>query len=65
MTNKPTKWGFKFWVITDLTGYTTNFNLYCGKQHTDLSLISGLGLPNDVARVITSIPSPRVLYLSG
>ena len=63
--NKPTKWGFKFWIIADSTGYTTNFNLYCGKQHTDLSLISGLGLSNDVARVITSIPSPRVLYLSG
>lgn len=22
MPNKPTKWGFKFWVIADPTGYT-------------------------------------------
>ena len=48
--NKPTQWGFKFWVIADSTGYTTNFNLYCGKQRTDLSLISGHGLSYDVVK---------------
>ena len=26
--NKPTKWGFKFWVLADPTGYTIDFNPY-------------------------------------
>ena len=30
--NKPTKWGFKFWVLADSTGFTSNCSLYCGKQ---------------------------------
>ena len=28
--NKPTKWGFKYRVISDLTGYTKDFNIYYG-----------------------------------
>ena len=31
MRNKPTKWGFKYWVLADITGYTVDFNLYEGK----------------------------------
>ena len=31
--NKPTKWGVKFWVLADSTGFTSNCSLYCGKQH--------------------------------
>lgn len=30
--NKPTKWGFKYWVIADTTGYITYFDLQCGSQ---------------------------------
>ncbi len=31
LRNKPTKWGFKYWVLTDITGYTIDFDLYSGK----------------------------------
>ena len=44
--NKPSKWGFKFWVIADPSGYTLDFNLYCGKQRT--TALSGHGLSYDV-----------------
>ena len=44
--NKPTKWGFKYWILTDPTGYTSDFNIYCGKQQT--TVLSGLGLSYDV-----------------
>ena len=42
--NKPTKWGFKYWVIADVTGYTVDFNLYIGKATES----SGNGLGFDV-----------------
>ena len=32
MKNKPVKWGFKYWVVADTTGYTVDFDLYTGKQ---------------------------------
>jgi len=32
MHNKPVKWGFKLWVISDPTGYTLDFNVYTGKS---------------------------------
>ena len=32
--NKPTKWGFKFWVISDPTGYTIDFDVYAGSRQT-------------------------------
>ena len=44
--NKPTKWGFKFWVLADGTGYMVDFNLYCGRKGT--STISPHGLSYDV-----------------
>ena len=44
--NKPTKWGFKYWILADPTGYTSDFNIYCGKQRT--TVLSGLGLSYDV-----------------
>ena len=31
MKNKPCKWGFKYWVIADSSGYTVDFDLYAGK----------------------------------
>ena len=27
MKNKPTKWGFKVWVVADISGYTFSFNV--------------------------------------
>ena len=32
--NKPTKWGFKFWVLANPTGYTLDFNVYGGQRGT-------------------------------
>ena len=44
--NKPTKWGFKFWVLADVSGYTIDFNLYCGKNRA--TPLSAHGLAYDV-----------------
>lgn len=44
--NKPTKWGFKYWVISDPTGYTLDFDLYCGKHRAQP--LSSNGLTFDV-----------------
>ena len=44
MRNKPTKWGFKYWVLADITGYTVDFNIYLGK----VTASSGKGLSYDV-----------------
>ena len=32
MRNKPTKWGMKYWVIAEITGYKLDFDLYVGKD---------------------------------
>ena len=32
MKNKPCKWGFKYWVIANTSGYTLDFDLYTGKM---------------------------------
>lgn len=40
--NKPTKWGFKIWVLADSkTGYTYTFEIYTGKRLTKTK--NGLG----------------------
>ena len=44
--NKPTKWGFKFWVLADSAGFTSDCSLYCGKQRG--RPISDNGLAFDV-----------------
>ena len=44
MRNKPTKWGFKLWVLADMTGYTVDFDIYTGK----LTEESESGLAYDV-----------------
>ena len=44
--NKPTKWGFKYWVLADPTGYTCNFDLYCGRHR--IRPLSENGLSFDV-----------------
>jgi hypothetical protein len=30
MKDKPTKWGYKYWVIADILGYTIDFDVYYG-----------------------------------
>ena len=42
--NKPTKWGMKYWVLVDRSGYTVDFNIYAGRSTT----YSGNGLSFDV-----------------
>ena len=37
MKDKPSKWGFKYWVLSDPTAYTINFDLYCGAAQTERS----------------------------
>ena len=32
MKDKPVIWGFKYWVIADVSGYTVDFDLYTGKS---------------------------------
>ena len=49
--NKPTKWGFKFWVLADPTGYTCDFELYLGKRSTIRP--SGFGLGCDTVMELT------------
>ena len=50
--NKPTKWGFKYWVLADASGYTVDFNLYCGRKGTQQ--ISPNGLSFDVVMELVS-----------
>ena len=50
--NKPTKWGFKIWVLADPTGYTLDFNVYGGQQGTPLGP-NGLGFD-----VVTNLVKP-------
>jgi hypothetical protein len=48
---KPTKWGFKYWVIADVTGYTTDFELYKGTYPRQE--VSDNGLAYDVVMSLT------------
>lgn len=34
MKDKPTKWGFKYWVISDPSAYTFDFDLYRGASQS-------------------------------
>ena len=44
MCNKPVKWGFKLWVISDPTEFTLDFNMYTGKSenHSQHGLAFGV-----------------------
>ena len=44
MKNKPTKWGFKLWVLADMTRYTVDFDIYTGRTTEK----SDSGLSHDV-----------------
>ena len=50
MKSKPIKWGFKYWVLADPTGYSVDFDLYLGsaEHHTDN------GLAYDVVKKLMS-----------
>ena len=37
MKDKPAKWGFKYWVASDPSAYTYDFNLYLGAAQSDRS----------------------------
>ena len=50
--NKPTKWGYKYWVLADPTGYTVDFDIYYGTSGSDES--SGKGLGYDVVKRLTT-----------
>jgi hypothetical protein len=52
MKDKPVKWGFKYWVLADPSGYTYDFDLYCGAAQ---SARSENGLAFDV---VTSLVTP-------
>lgn len=53
MKDKPTKWGFKLFVLADSkTGYTCNFNVYQGKALTP----SGNGLNYDAVVNLIQVP---------
>ena len=49
--NKPTKWGYKYWVLADPTGYTIDFDVYGGSSQEETS---GKGLAYDVVMNLTS-----------
>ena len=59
--NKPTKWGFKFWVLADCTGYTLDLNLYCGQRRTGTP--SGNGLSYDVVKELVEKYQNQGYYL--
>ncbi|XP_051502197.1 piggyBac transposable element-derived protein 4-like [Myxocyprinus asiaticus] len=46
MRNKPTRWGFKLFVLADSNGYTCDFNIYTGKSLSR----SGKGLGYDAVK---------------
>jgi len=42
--NKPTKWGIKLWVLADsLNGYTSDFDVYIGRNAQQEVSPNGLG----------------------
>ena len=37
MKDKPSKWGFKYWVISDPSAYSYDYNPYLGAAQSDRS----------------------------
>ena len=50
MKSKPIKWGFKYWVLADPTGYSVDFDLYLGSAESH----SENGLAYDVVQKLIS-----------
>ena len=48
--SKPTKWGFKYWIIADPTGYTVDFDVYGGSrqfpERSDTGLVYNVVMKN-------------------
>lgn len=42
MCNKPVKWGFKLWVLADMSGYTIDFNtsIYTRGNHLNVQTMA-------------------------
>jgi hypothetical protein len=53
MKDKPTKWGFKYWVIADILGYTIDFNVYYGAAQEEEVNPNGLAYA-----IITKLVEP-------
>ena len=51
MKDKPAKWGFKYWVVSDPSGYTYDFELYQGAAQSDRS---EHGLAYDVVTMLVA-----------
>ena len=69
MRNKPTKWGFKQWVLADMTGYTVDFDIYTGKSadKSDSGLISlslHLRATSSMWTIFTQVPICLSTYLT-
>ena len=63
LPKKLIKSGFKYWVVADPTGYTLDFNLYCGRRR--ISPISENGLTYDVIMDLTEpFNFKAILYFS-
>ena len=45
---EPTKWGFKLWLLADMTGYTVDFDIYTGR----ITKKSDTGLSHDVMQLV-------------
>jgi DNA excision repair protein ERCC-6 len=52
MKSKPIKWGLKYWVLADPTGYSVDFNLYLGSAESHST--SENGLAYDVVQKLIS-----------
>lgn len=54
LSDKPHKWGFRFWILCDICGYVFNFELYEGsKKNSNGEKITTKGLAKDVVIRLT------------
>jgi hypothetical protein len=48
ITNKPTRWGFKLWMLSDMTGYCYNSLIYEGVKYVNGKKVTTQRLGKDV-----------------